>query len=146
SSSAATPTSRPRWSSPPTPRSSRWPSRASRFPRPAFCKKRGREGERERDSGMMTWLTAGAHVSSTSLSPPLPLSLSPPLLWAASDAAFPRGPGLYFSLLKLLPLLVVYFFWVRTCWWADQDARKLKLPHETWNPILLGSGVLGLVV
>lgn len=62
------------------------------------------------------------------------------------EAAFPRGPGFYFSLLKLVPLLVVYFFWVRICWWADQDARKLKLSHETWNPILLGAGALGLVV
>jgi len=67
-------------------------------------------------------------------------------LFAAEDASFPRGPGLYFSLLKLLPLLFVYFFWVRICWWADQDARHLKLPHETWNPILLGSGILGLAV
>ncbi|HKI35584.1 MAG TPA: GspE/PulE family protein [Gemmataceae bacterium] len=68
------------------------------------------------------------------------------LLVFAAGEAFPRGPGLYFSLLKLLPLLLVYFFWVRICWWADQDARKLKLPHETWNPILLGAGVAGLVV
>jgi general secretion pathway protein E len=67
-------------------------------------------------------------------------------LFAATDPTFPRGPGFYFSLLKLLPLLVVYLFWVRICWWADQDARKLKLAHETWNPILLGAGALGLLV
>ncbi len=74
------------------------------------------------------------------------MDLSPLALFAATDPAFPRGPGLYFSLLKLLPLLVVYLFWVRICWWADQDARKLKLAHDTWNPILLGSGVLGLLI
>jgi type II secretory ATPase GspE/PulE/Tfp pilus assembly ATPase PilB-like protein len=67
-------------------------------------------------------------------------------LFAASEPAFPRGPGFYFGILKLVPLLLVYCFWVRICWWADQDARKLKLPHETWNPILLGAGVLGLLV
>ncbi|HEX5271105.1 MAG TPA: GspE/PulE family protein [Gemmataceae bacterium] len=67
-----------------------------------------------------------------------------PLL--AAEVVFPRGPGLYFSVLKLVPLLVVYLFWVRICWWADLDARKLKLSHETWNPILLGAGALGLVV
>jgi type II secretory ATPase GspE/PulE/Tfp pilus assembly ATPase PilB-like protein len=71
------------------------------------------------------------------------LSLDFSLLFAQ---AFPRGPGLYFSLLKLLPLLVIYFFWVRICWWADFDARKLKLPHEMWNPILFGAGVLGLLI
>jgi type II secretory ATPase GspE/PulE/Tfp pilus assembly ATPase PilB-like protein len=74
------------------------------------------------------------------------MDLSPLTLFAASEALFPRGSGLYFSVLKLLPLLIVYFCWVRICWWADQDARKLKLPHEMWNPILLGAGVLGLVV
>jgi type II secretory ATPase GspE/PulE/Tfp pilus assembly ATPase PilB-like protein len=63
----------------------------------------------------------------------------------ASDN-FPRGEGFYFNILKLLPLLIVYLFWVRICWWADQDARYLKLSHETWNPILLGCGVLGLVI
>jgi type II secretory ATPase GspE/PulE/Tfp pilus assembly ATPase PilB-like protein len=67
-------------------------------------------------------------------------------LFAAGDATFPRGPGLYFSLLKLLPVLLVYFLWVRICWWADQDARKLRLPHEIWNPVLFSCGVLGLFV
>jgi type II secretory ATPase GspE/PulE/Tfp pilus assembly ATPase PilB-like protein len=67
-------------------------------------------------------------------------------VFAGSEQMFPRGQGFYFSILKLVPLLIVYLFWVRICWWADQDARKLKLPHETWNPILLGAGVLGLVV
>ncbi len=68
------------------------------------------------------------------------------LLFAASDGDFPRGGGFYFSLLKLLPLVFVYLFWVRITWWADQDARKLKLPHEMWNPILLGSGIVGLLI
>jgi len=55
---------------------------------------------------------------------------------------FPRGPGLYFSLFKLVPLLLVYFAWVRTCWWVDGDARTLSLPTETWNPldVLLRAG------
>jgi type II secretory ATPase GspE/PulE/Tfp pilus assembly ATPase PilB-like protein len=72
-------------------------------------------------------------------------ALREPLL-AADDAVFPRGEGFYFSILKLLPLLIVYLFWVRICWWADQDARRLKLPHEVWNLTLLGCGILGLVV
>jgi general secretion pathway protein E len=74
------------------------------------------------------------------------LSLGGEPLFAASEPAFPRGPGLYFSLLKLVPLLLVYLLWVRLCWWADQDARRLKLPHMTWNPILFGCGALGLAL
>src|ERR1700686_2484444 len=59
-----------------------------------------------------------------------------PNLAAAADApSFPRGSGMYFSLLKLFPLLLVYFCWVRTCWWVDQDARQLELPTTTWNPL-----------
>jgi general secretion pathway protein E len=73
-------------------------------------------------------------------------SLREPLLFAVSEPTFPRGPGFYFSFLKLVPLLLVYLFWVRICWWADHDARKLKLPHTLWNPILLGAGILGLVI
>src|SRR5712691_4497076 len=70
-----------------------------------------------------------------------------PSFAAAADApTFPRVSGLYFSLLKLFPLLLVYFCWVRTCWWVDQDARQLELPTTTWNPLMLGSGLLGLLV
>jgi type II secretory ATPase GspE/PulE/Tfp pilus assembly ATPase PilB-like protein len=67
-----------------------------------------------------------------------------PLLGAA-DPTFPRGPGFYFSLLKVAPLLLVYLVWVRTCWWVDHDVRKLDLSRETWNLTLFGCGVLGLV-
>jgi type II secretory ATPase GspE/PulE/Tfp pilus assembly ATPase PilB-like protein len=63
----------------------------------------------------------------------------------ASDS-FPRGSGLYFNFLKVVPVLIVYLFWVRICWWADHDARRLGLPHDLWNPVLLGTGVVGLLV
>src|SRR4051812_12297873 len=65
------------------------------------------------------------------------LLLFPELAAAADAPSFPRGTGFYFSLLKLFPLLVVYFCWVRTCWWVDQDARLLELPTTTWNPLML---------
>ncbi|HKB36381.1 MAG TPA: GspE/PulE family protein, partial [Gemmataceae bacterium] len=60
--------------------------------------------------------------------------------------SFPRGPGFYYNPVKFLAVLAVYLCWVRTCWWVDQDAKELKLPRKTWNPLLLGSGLLGLLV
>src|SRR5262249_18131975 len=59
---------------------------------------------------------------------------------------FPRGPGFYFSIPKLLTLLIVYFCWVRTCWWVNREAMALKLPVAIWNPLVFGSGLVGLLV
>src|SRR4051794_14447284 len=64
---------------------------------------------------------------------------------AAAAPSFPRGEGFYYNPFKFLAVLVLYLCWVRTCWWVDVDARQLKLPRKTWNPLLLGSGLLGLL-
>jgi general secretion pathway protein E len=74
------------------------------------------------------------------------LLAAPGLAAAASEPTFPRGPGFYFNLFKLVPVVVVYLCWVRTCWWVDQDAQALDLPTSTWNPLMLGCGLLGLLV
>jgi general secretion pathway protein E len=58
---------------------------------------------------------------------------------------FPRGPGYYFSFVKLLAVLCVYLAWVRTCWWVHEDARQLELAENTWNPLMLAGGVAGLL-
>jgi general secretion pathway protein E len=73
------------------------------------------------------------------------LMLVGPAIAQAADK-FPRGEGFYFSPFKLLAVLVVYFAWLRTCWWVNQDAQELKLPTETWNPVLLGAGLVGLLL
>jgi general secretion pathway protein E len=84
---------------------------------------------------------------------PSPFSPSPPLcaLWDSVFSlspifadAFPRGPGYYFHPAKLILVIVVYFAWLRTCWWVHTDCRAMKLPSETWNPILLACGIAGL--
>jgi type II secretory ATPase GspE/PulE/Tfp pilus assembly ATPase PilB-like protein len=72
------------------------------------------------------------------------LPLSPCPLWAAD--AFPRGPGLYFHPVKLLLLLAVYLAWVRLCWWVSQDCKAVRLPAETWGPLVLGCGLAGLLL
>jgi type II secretory ATPase GspE/PulE/Tfp pilus assembly ATPase PilB-like protein len=61
-------------------------------------------------------------------------------------AEFPRGPGLYFNPVKLVLVLIVYLCWVRTCWWVDRDCREVGLPVETWNPVLLACGAVGLLL
>jgi type II secretory ATPase GspE/PulE/Tfp pilus assembly ATPase PilB-like protein len=65
---------------------------------------------------------------------------------AAATEPFPRGPGFYFDPIKLVLLILVYFCWVSTCRWVDRDAAQLKLPAATWNPIMLGGGLLGLAL
>jgi type II secretory ATPase GspE/PulE/Tfp pilus assembly ATPase PilB-like protein len=63
----------------------------------------------------------------------------------AADALFPRGPGLYFHPAKLALVLLVYLAWLRTCFWVHSDCLELKLPAETWNPILFACGAIGLL-
>jgi type II secretory ATPase GspE/PulE/Tfp pilus assembly ATPase PilB-like protein len=66
-----------------------------------------------------------------------------PLL--AAVTGFPRGPGFYFSLPKLLTVLAIYFSWMLTCRWLDQDLDKLNLPLR-WNLLLTAGGLAGLFV
>ena len=63
----------------------------------------------------------------------------------AAEGAFPRGPGMYFHPAKLILVLLVYFAWLRTSWWVHHDCQEMKLPAETWNPIMLGCGIAGLL-
>jgi type II secretory ATPase GspE/PulE/Tfp pilus assembly ATPase PilB-like protein len=53
---------------------------------------------------------------------------------------------LYFDPIKIVLVIIIYFCWVRTCWWADQDARRLKLPRANWNAALFGCGVGGMLL
>src|SRR5262245_16288123 len=59
---------------------------------------------------------------------------------------FPRGPGFYFNPFKLLAVVAVYLIWVRTTWWVDHDCRELELPTSQWNPIMLATGLVGLLL
>src|SRR6266478_9811009 len=68
----------------------------------------------------------------------------PTPLWAAD--LFPRGEGYYFNLLNLIVLIILYLCWVRTCAWVDEDARQLHIPSVPWNPLMLGSGIIGVLV
>lgn len=61
-------------------------------------------------------------------------------------AAFPRGPGLYYSPVKLLAVVAVYLIWVRTCSWVNRDCQEVGLPAPRWASLLLLSGLAGLVL
>src|SRR5262245_17575527 len=67
----------------------------------------------------------------------------PALAWADE---FPRGPGFYFSPVKLVLIVVVYFVWVSICNWVDKDTETVSLPADKWNGLLLGAGALGLLI
>src|SRR5438132_14306622 len=117
---------RSRWR--PTPRLSRWLSRGSRwhnrgFCRPPFAKVIMRLesplSARDPRSGRPTFfpfLLAAFFL----------LDL-PALALADEETAFPRGDGFYFSIPKLLLLVLVYLAWIGTSRWVDQDAHRLRL-------------------
>jgi type II secretory ATPase GspE/PulE/Tfp pilus assembly ATPase PilB-like protein len=65
---------------------------------------------------------------------------------AAAADLFPRGPGFYFSISKLLTLGLVYFCWIATCGWVDRDTAALRLPNIFWNGMLFLAGMLGLLI
>jgi len=75
-----------------------------------------------------------------------PLQFGSWFLVLLSENLFPRGEGFYFSIPKLLALIVIYLCWVRTSSWVDQDARQLHLPTVPWNPLMLGCGLVGMLV
>jgi general secretion pathway protein E len=68
-----------------------------------------------------------------------------PSLAFAADT-FPRGGGFYFSVPKLLALLLVYLCWARTCTWVDKDSRSLGLTVDLWNGLLLAGAAVGLLI
>jgi type II secretory ATPase GspE/PulE/Tfp pilus assembly ATPase PilB-like protein len=67
-----------------------------------------------------------------------------PLL--AAQGGFPRGEGFYYSLPKIVTLIVLYLCWVRTSSWVDQDARQQHFSTVPWNPLMLACGVVGMIV
>lgn len=61
-----------------------------------------------------------------------------------------RGPGNYLAWYKLLLCWLVFFAWVRTTDWVNQDTLELgeniDMPADVWNPIVVFSGFIGLLL
>src|SRR5262245_10687006 len=65
-------------------------------------------------------------------------------LWAQAQPEFPRGPGFYFSMVKLGFLLVAFFLWSYVCTAVQRDSDVAEFHAESANSLLLGAGILGL--
>lgn len=85
---------------------------------------------------------------------------APPLAGpAARVGQFPRNPfrfyrgnspqgakyGYYLSLLRFLPILGLFFLWIYSTRWADEDSEALKLNRMNWNALLFLVGVAGFL-
>jgi type II secretory ATPase GspE/PulE/Tfp pilus assembly ATPase PilB-like protein len=62
--------------------------------------------------------------------------------WSAE--LFPRGPGLYFSIPKLIGVIAIYLIWMSICTWIDGDARAQGLSVRWWNTGMFAAGVVGI--
>ena len=60
-----------------------------------------------------------------------------------------RGPGGYFSIIKLILIALVFWYWVFVSNWMNVDGirfgEKTEMDPELWNPINLGSFLVGFV-
>lgn len=54
------------------------------------------------------------------------------LVWSQAEQGW-SGPGFYFSILKILAFVVVFFCWVKIGDWINQDVQRLELDHNLWN-------------
>ena len=55
-----------------------------------------------------------------------------------------RGPGGYYSWVKLLAFWLLFLAWVRTADWINRDAQAMKLELLRWNPVVFGSFLGGV--
>lgn len=89
----------------------------------------------------------------------LAVVLCPHLAWAAGDwpayplgpgqatgRSFPRGPGYYFSVWKIVGAVAVYLAWVKTADWINIDAQRHRFNYVLWNPIVVGSFGLAILL
>ncbi len=53
----------------------------------------------------------------------------------ARPAKFSRGDGGQLSILKLGLLLLIFFPWIYTADWINQDCNFANMPHGAWNMI-----------
>ncbi|MCA9150529.1 MAG: Flp pilus assembly complex ATPase component TadA [Planctomycetales bacterium] len=60
--------------------------------------------------------------------------------------AINRGPGSYFSWVKLVLVIALYLLWVKTTDWANRDCQILGLPYSVWNPVIVFPFVVGLLL
>ncbi len=68
-----------------------------------------------------------------------------PTVAHAADS-FPRGPGFYFGITKLVFFVLLYLGWIRLCTWVNKDVEEVNLDADRWNPIMVGAGLFGFLM
>jgi type II secretory ATPase GspE/PulE/Tfp pilus assembly ATPase PilB-like protein len=66
------------------------------------------------------------------------------------SGAFFRGNdpsivGFYLSLLRFVPVVLLFVLWMWSAQWVDEDSRALQVRSQFWNSAVLGCGVLGFL-
>lgn len=65
--------------------------------------------------------------------------------WGDQHAMYrARHPFVHWA--KLLGVLLLFFFWVRTCAWVNRSSQLYSLGYARWNSIVVGAGLLGLIL
>lgn len=59
--------------------------------------------------------------------------------WPVMDQQFSRGPGWYLSPWKIGSYWLLFMAWAATADWLSRDCLKLRLNHNLWNPVMVGS-------
>ncbi len=54
--------------------------------------------------------------------------------------------GGYFSIVKIILLLIVYLLWVKSTDWLSADAVRFKKDWKKWNAIVVGSFVIAFIL
>lgn len=67
------------------------------------------------------------------------------IFYRGNDASNDDQAGFYLSLWRFVPILALFFVWVWSTQWVDDDARGLKVRPTFWNPIVFLAGAVGFV-
>ena len=73
-------------------------------------------------------------------------NVDPALVLQGSPSVSARAPGFYVSLWKFIPILLLFFAWVWSSRWADEDSRGLKARPVFWSSVLLLGGLVGFLL
>lgn len=85
----------------------------------------------------------------------LMVGLAASTAWAQPDAwpmypldghSIDRGPGGYFSGIKLFLLLGIFLAWVWTTDWQSQDCQRVGMPIAMWTPLVVFPFFVGFVL
>jgi type II secretory ATPase GspE/PulE/Tfp pilus assembly ATPase PilB-like protein len=63
-----------------------------------------------------------------------------------APTAFPRGPGFYLAIWKIMACWIVFAMWVYTTDWISQDVLRYRFKHVVWNPIAFFSLVVAFIL